>query len=237
MRIMYALLFVIGVMAIGTMAQQRYELRKHDEGSIVALRGQVQSTELRDVTRSGVSLVIKLKLELHNNGSKPVIFLNDPAPTITGATLNKVASDPPHSALVSDYRGPSVDTSSKWLTLRRSLDKAQPPSELVRILPPGESWWFEGSVDVALPTEAGKSNYVPRRATWESMQDLSPVWLHVNWEVWPVNVEPSKNPNKLSFGITLQRRWKNVGLLRLDGIYSEPIALDLKTATSKMKTP
>jgi hypothetical protein len=230
MRIMYSLLFVIGVMAIGTMAQQRYESSQHDDDPVVALRGQVQSTELRDVTPSGVSLVVKLKLELHNNGSKPVIFLNDPAPTITGATLNKVASDPPHSALVSDYRRPSVDTSSKWLTLRRSLDKAQPPSELVRILPAGESWWFEGSVDVALPTEAGKSNYIPRRATWESMQELSPVWLHVSLEVWPLNVEPSKNPNKLSFGLSLQRRWKNVGQLRLDGIYSEPIMLDSKRA-------
>src|SRR6266404_2169031 len=231
MRIMYFLLFVMGVMPIGAMAQQRYESTKHDEVPVVVLRGQIESTELRDTTASGVSLVIKLKLELHNNGSKPVIFLNDPVPTITGATLNKLASDPPHSALVSDYRGPSVDTSSKWLTLRRSLDKAQPPSELVRILPPGESWWFEDSVGVGLPTEAGKSNYIPRRATWESIQELSPVWLHVNWEVWPSNVEPSKNPNKLSFGLALQRRWKNVGLLRLDGIYSEPIMLDLKRVT------
>ena len=69
------------------------------------------------------------------------------------------------------------------------------------------------------------------RSTGESMQELSPVWLHVNWEVWPSNVEPSKNPNKLSFGLALQRRWKNVGLLRLDGIYSEPIMLDLKRVT------
>jgi len=151
------------------MAQERNRSTKHDKGPNVSLRGQIESTELRDVTAKGVSLVVRLKLEFRNNGPKPIIFLNEPAPALTGATLNREVSDTPRNALVTDYRGPSVDTSAKWLTLRDSLDKAVPPSDLVRILQPGELWWFDRTLDIALPTEAGKTDYIPRRASWETI--------------------------------------------------------------------
>jgi hypothetical protein len=52
--------------------------------------------------------------------------------------------------------------------------------------------------------------------------------------MWPWNVE-ERGPEreKLKFGHELQERWKDVGLLWLEDVRSEPIMLDLKTATYK----
>lgn len=63
------------------------------------------------------------------------------------------------------------------------------------------------------------------------MQELSPVCLHVNWEIWPLNVEPSKNPNKLTSVSRYSGEGRMLGYYGSIRIYSEPITLDLKKAT------
>jgi len=97
---------------------------------------------------------------------------------------------------------------------------------------PNESWSFENEVYIGVPTEAGNHSFFPKGASFETIQKYSPVWMKVVWEVWPLNVEPwGEDRSKLRFGRKLQRRWKDVGQLWLDGIQSDPIMLDLKTAT------
>ena len=238
MRIVCCLVSLFVTFASQVMAQKNSEGANKNTPYSVTLRGQIKGIELRDVTASGVTIVVKLKLEARNDGAKPVIFLEDDSPQITGATLTKSPSDPFTKALVANHWGPSVDTSAKWSNLRRSLDKASPPRDMVRVLAPNETWWLEKEVYISVPTEAGNHSYFPKRASFETIQEYSAVWLHVNCQVWPLNVEPSSNDrSKLKFGRALQRRWKDVGLLWLDSIYSEPIMLDLKTATYKTKTP
>ena len=229
MRISCWFPILFAAIIVPVMAQENSESAKKNALNSVTLRGQVTSIELRDMTSTSVSVVIKLKLEARNCGIKPVIFLESERPQITGATLTRSPSDPYSKALVSDYRGPSVDRSAKWSTLRNDLDRPSPPPDKVRVLMPDQSWSFEGTVDITLPNEASNHSYFPKSASFETVQKYSPVWLKLNWEVWPLNVEPwSTDRSKLKFGRTLQRRWKNVGVLWLDGIYSEPIMLDLK---------
>jgi hypothetical protein len=81
-----------------------------------------------------------------------------------------------------------------------------------------------------VPTEAGKRSYFSTGTSFEKLQQFSQVWTKLNWEVWPVNVDPwQKDRNKLKFGRKLQRRWRDEGILLLDVIQSQPIPLDLKT--------
>ena len=229
MRISFWFPILFAAIMVPIMAQENSERAKKNALNSVTLRGQVTSIELRDVTSTSVSVVIKLKLEARNSGTKPVIFLESEPPKITGATLTKSPSDPSSEALVNDYRGPSVDRSAKWSTLRNNLDRPSPPRDKIRVLMPDQSWSFEGTVDITLPTEASNHSYFPKSASFETVQKYSPVWMKLNWEVWPLNVEPwSNDRSKLKFGRMLQRRWKDVGVLWLDGIYSEPIMLDLK---------
>jgi hypothetical protein len=230
MRVICFLMFVCGVITANLEAQPLSKSMNEKEAYSVTLHGQVEAVELSNVSSSGVSLVVKLKLELLNNGTKPVIFLATKPPSLVGAALAKSPGDlTSGKVLVSEYTGEAVNTSSEWLVLRRSLNQPSPPPAQVRIMKPNESWQFEDSITIALPTESGRNNFFPQRESWESIRKLSTVWLRVSSQVWSLNLEPiGGDRTKKTFGRKLQRRWKNVGLLWLDSIQSEPIMLDLQ---------
>lgn len=200
----------------------------------VTLRGQAESIELSNVSASGVSLVVKLKLELHNDGTNSVIFLETKPPLLVAAALAKSTDDlVSGNNLASQYTGESIDTSPEWIALRECLKQPFPPPDKVRVLMPNESWWIEGSVSIALPTESGKASFYPKRETWERVQELSTIWLRIAYQSWSLNLEPESNDRtKKAFGYKLQKRWKSVGLLSLDDVRSEPIMLDLKKVQS-----
>jgi len=196
----------------------------------VTLRGQVESIELDNISSSGVTVIVKLKLELLNNGARPVIILAAKPPLFVGATLAKSQIDSVSGKnMLVEYAGPGVDTSQEWALLRKSLDKSYPPPNKVRILKPNERWELEDSVGISMPTEAGKNSFIPKRETWEVIQKASPVWLRVICEVWPLNLEPlSRDRTELKFGYKLQQRWGRDGFLLLKPLYSDPLKLDLQ---------
>jgi hypothetical protein len=235
MRISYLLIFLCGMSVINMKTNPLSKTAQEKEPDSITLRGQVESVELSNVSASGVSLVIKLKLELLNNGTLPVIFLEAKPPSLVGAALTR-RPDPliPDNTLATDYKGESVNTSPEWILLRNSLNQPSPPPDKVRILMPNESWQLEDCVSIALPTEiSANSISFPRSESWERIRELSTVWLRITYQTWSLNLEPLSNDRtKMTFGRKLQKKWKDVGLLWLDGVRSEPIMLDLKKAQS-----
>jgi hypothetical protein len=229
------LLSLLGVLiSLNVLAQNRSGGQSINPFSPVRLEGETEWIEFRDVSSASVTIVAKLKLEAHNDGSEPVIILTQEAPRITAAVLTQNPSDPFTKALIVNHWGASVDRSPKWSTLRRNLNQSSPPRESVRVLMPNESWRFQCEIHVVAPTAAGNRSYTPSGASFETLQQHSPIWLKVNWEVWPLNVEPwSHDRNKLKLGHSLRRRWKDVGVLWLDTVYSEPIKLDLKAVAQR----
>ena len=195
------------------------------------LRGKVISVNIiSDSAGSRYSsnfLQMKLLLELVNTGPTPIIFLKR-GPLFVGAVLAKQPHDfATGNHLVRTYVGPAVDVSPEWEALRVSLDKPTPPPEQTRILMPNESWSLQATVGVSLP--AHPEVFLPARgASLKDIKELSSVWVRVVCEVWPWNLEPSADRSKLKYGRKLQRRWKDVGVLWLDEIYSEPLTLNLK---------
>ena len=123
---------------------------------------------------------------------------------------------------------PAVSLAPEWAASRLSLDKATPPPHQSRILMPNESWSLAATVGVSLPDHP--EMFAPAKgASLKDIKELSPVGLRVVCEVWPWNLEPNADRSKLKYGgRELQRRWKDVGVLWLDDIYSEPITLNLK---------
>lgn len=191
------------------------------------LRGKVESVEVTELDGSAALIKIKLKMELINTGSNPIIFLQKD-PLFVGAAL---ARSPDALArgefLATDYAGPAVDISPEWAALRASLDKTSPPPDKVRVLKPNESWLLEASVGVSVPKNSGTDISFRKKESLQTIQKLSPIWLRVVGEVWPRNLEPGVERSKLKLGHQLQNRWKENGVLWLDDIYSEPISLDL----------
>jgi len=242
MRVICLLLLLYRVASVSVEAESIFKTTKVKETCSVSLRGQVESIEVKSSSASSIMLTVNLKMELLNNGTKPVIFLEAKPPNLSGGVLAKNPNPNDFSSanrLVLQYYGESVDTSSEWIILRDALNQPSPPLDKVRILQPNELWEWKDVVSIAMPTEANKRSYFDdKRESWENVKQLSTGWLQAICQVWSLNLEPlSRDRTEKTFGRKLQRRWKDVGLLLLDNVYSEPIRLDLKTATYKTASP
>lgn len=230
MRVVCALVLLCGAIAINIEAETHFKIMKNKEPYSVTVRGQVASVEINQLPPSGVSIDVKLKLELINDGQKPVIFLKDKAPILVGYVLTKSSDNvSPANQLAFSFTGPGVDTSPEWASFRKSLDQPFPPSDNVRILMPNETWRLDDTVRIFLSTEAGNKSASPQNASWEVVQKLSPVWLRIIFQAWPLSLEsPKRDRSKLMFGRKLQHQWKREGLLWLEALHSHPIELNLR---------
>jgi hypothetical protein len=212
------------LLAPNLMAQSR----SGQEPKPLALRGRVESVQVTEIDRSSALIEIKLKMELVNVGTRPVILLQSEPFFPGGALARKPEDFEQGNVLVVDAGWPSNDISPEWATLRSNLDKSNPPADQTRLLMPGESRPMETSVRLVVPTDPSKYTSSRKKESLATIQQLSPVWLRVVCEVWPWNVEPlNADRSQLKFGHKLQKRWKDVGLLWLEEIYSEPIMMDV----------
>ena len=199
---------------------------------LLTLRGKVESVQVKQIDQSSALIEIKLRMELVNTSPRPIILLKR-EPLFPGGALAKKPEDFEQGNLLAvDAGWPSNDISAEWATLRSSLDKPNPPTDETRVLMPGESRPVETSVRLVVPTDPSKYSSSRRKESLATIQQLSPVWLRVVCEVWPWNVEHlDAERNQLKFGHKLQERWKDEGLLWLDEIYSDPMMMDVKTAS------
>lgn len=207
-----------------------------DKTSLV-LRGRVNSVEIEEYDPDVAAFIrINLKAEFVNAGNEPIILLKK-NPSFVAAALAKNAADFELGKLLAvDSAWPGRSNDAEWISLRTSLNKSAPPSDEIRILKPEESWIVEATVGLTVPIDPRKYTSSTKKEKLAVLQSLSPLWLRVTCDLWPLNIEGLvRNRDQLPFGHKLQKRWKATGLLWLDEMRSEPIALDLKTATYKSR--
>jgi hypothetical protein len=176
---------------------------------------------------------VMLDLECTNKSDKPVIILRREfwlgAKTLArspeDATLNRF--------LFASSHWPSVSTSPEWVELRRRLDQPSPPQDLLGLFASGETLPYETRVSLSIE-KAG--NFDKTSEKWDTIKQASPVWLQVTFEMWPINIEPTLDPDNPVFGKMLQRRWQQYGELQVERLTSEPIKLDLATVTLRSRT-
>lgn len=232
MNICYLFILLVGMLTTNVASQKLPKAKRSKDSHSVVLRGEVKSINVEE-TSSVVELIVNLKLELLNSGSRPVILLEARPPVLRGAALAKNPDDLLSlKNLVLEYHGESVDTSAEWVTLRKELDQPSPPLDKVRVLMPNEFWKWEDSVGFSLLKDPVNNYFLDKRETWKNIKQMSIVWLRAICQVWSLNLESRSGNDRTEkpFGHKLQTRWENVGLLWLDDIQSEPILLDLRTA-------
>ena len=197
---------------------------------ILTLRGRVESVGVKEISRSAALIEIQLKMELVNVGTRPVILLQR-EPLFPGGSLARKPEDfEQGNVLASDAGWPADSNAPEWAALRSNLDKSEPPANEIRVLMPGESRPLETSVRLVVPTDPSKFISSRKKESLATIQQLSPVWLRVVCDLWPLNVEPlDSGRTKLKFSHRLQKRWEKVGFLWLDEIYSEPMMVDVRT--------
>jgi len=80
------------------------------------------------------------------------------------------------------------------------------------------------------PERLGHPSYRVDRppVDWQILEEASPVWLRLECDTWPQNVERPLLNGKFRLGGELRKRWKSIGELQLDSVESEPVKLDLR---------
>ena len=197
----------------------------------LSLRGRIQSMTIEQ-DKSEDYVILRLKYELTNTRSTPIIRWKHQDPTFTGLSLARSQRFEREDIIHSYQGGPSIDTSQVWTDMQKALDKEYPPSDQTDFIKPSASLSFYSKVTIVCPKKA-----VPGLLYEPSLRELEAIgkiWLRVYYEAWSLNLEPDALRRKdRDFGHALQRRWEQFGQLWLDDIYSDPIMLDLNRATSK----
>lgn len=201
------------------------------------IRGKVIKAEVEAEARGGAACHLTLDLEFVNTASEPVILLQ-PFPGhafwVGGKRLAKTYDD---AALGRNL----LHDSQQWLSLMNTpayrelagrLDKPLPPADITHTLKPGEVWKYQTAVDIFFPKNRDYCSSAPC-VVGDELMSLPPLWLTLQLEMWPSNVENFKP----DLGGKLSRRWRKAGRLwvgRKGGGFwfaqmtTEPILLDLK---------
>jgi hypothetical protein len=202
------------------------------------VRGNVVTAEVGPEEGGGVVCHLTVDLEFVNTASEPVILLQPfwkNAFWAGGKRLAKAHEDATlgRNLLHDSQQWLSVMNTPEYRELANRLDKPLPPAGLTRTLRPGEAWKYRTAVNIYFPK---KRDYCSAPCvTGDELLSLSPLWLTLQFEMWPSNVENFKP----DLGGKLSRRWRKVGRLwvgeKSGGFWfatatTKPILLDLKEA-------
>jgi len=194
--------------------------------SRISLTGTVVNGEITDDGSGSVKLTLRLRLDLKNVSSEPVLILRRELEMVE----RKIIADPSDAAgnkyLFKLEGYPSIDRSPEWEELRKRVKKPSAPSDVIRTLIPNETWTME-TTDWFFINK--RTNIDLDSKPWKAIREASPVWLQVTVELWPKNIEPRPERQERNFGKMLQHRWQKFGDLQLESLTSEPIPLDFSS--------
>jgi hypothetical protein len=198
--------------------------------SSVRIRANITNSKTKVVPGSSVvEVTISFNLELLNVGTRPILILSQDSPMCVGTTLTTDTGPAVgENILFDEYRGPSRDGSPAWNRLRRALDQPEPPRESIRLIEPGESWRSQTYVVLRPPVQFEHYRIDRPPVSWTLLRNHSPVWLRLQCETWPLNLETTTDSGRTVFGHKLQQRWLKYGDLQLSVLKSEPVRLDLR---------
>ena len=202
------------------------------------VRGKVVSAEVKPEERGAVVCHLTLDFEFINTASEPVILLQPSGKLsfwVGGKRLAKTYDDAAlgRNLLHDSQQWLSVMDTPEFRELANRLDKPLPPADVTRILKPGEAWKYRRVVSIFFPKTRDYCTGAPCIAG-DELTGLSPLWLTLQFEMWPSNVENFKP----DLGGRLSRRWDKVGRLWVGkkskfwfaAVTTEPILLDLRGA-------
>lgn len=194
--------------------------------SRISIYGTVLNGEITDDGSDSVKLTLSLKLNFKNAGSEPVLLLKHDFEMVEHE-ITASRSDAAGAKYLFRLVGyPSIDRGPEWGELRKSVNKRAPPTDVIRILAPNETWSLETTTWFYI----GKETNIDRDSKpWKTIREASPVWLQVTFELWPKNIEPRPERGERDFGKMLQHRWRRVGELQLENLTSDPMPLDFSS--------
>lgn len=169
--------------------------------------------------KNSVVLTVTLDLTITNESLQNMILLCHEF-QIVGDVISQSVDQTTPKRLFRSSSLPSINRSPHWANLQKQLNTSSPPPGLTRILSSGESISFDRTTTISIYK---KGLY---QASWQEILAFSPVWLQVELDMFPSNLDRTSLSQK-SFGKKLKKKWSSFGVLQIDVLKSAPIRLDL----------
>lgn len=218
-------------------------LAAESETSGYVIRGKVISAELEEKEDGSAICELVLDLEFSNVISEPVIILkpvNEYVYWLGARSLYTTYNDAAlgKNPIYVSAAWPSVYPFPEYKDLAERLDRPTPPEDITRILKPGETWTYRTNANLVFSKAAERAYGNPTLPWAEIKKSGSPLWLRLDFETWPFNVENFKR----GLGGKLRKHWRKIGRLWLEEKNSrfwmasqrtEPIKFDLRGAKKR----
>lgn len=224
-RVLKTLMLSAAVLAaVGCASQRRVDTGGPPLESPLVITGEVSEVRrLAPPNASSVAFEVPLILHFANRGTEPLLlFVDGLYPWLYGPLLAKTREDALGGIFVfSESMGLSCDQEG-WARTRLQLQKRRPPPGFIRRIAPGEAWAFEEIVYLYIDYE---DRFDRSNRPWAEIRQEEPLWLRLNYGVWPNNFDSCGAPTVL--GDRLESRWRKDGQLLRGTVLSEPIPIQL----------
>lgn len=205
----------------------------------LVVRGKVTDLTVDRSDKHYVRFYAKIDAEFKNEGSEPIILFKpefDDGYWLGGRSLS-VTENGETVFVVGHWQSVSGDES--YRKLAEGLDFKTPPKELTITLKPGETWNLQSETQIGFSAEEERNTW-PKRRSWKEMQEFpSKLWLTIDYEISPWNIEYFK-PNLIR---KLAKRWKSYGNVLIEQkkegrfnqftLSSEPMVIDFGQARTE----
>lgn len=168
-------------------------------------------------------------LHLKNEGPHPVLLLMEEKPAVVGVYVGSTENFTQPTTLVSQYRGPAIDTSGRWKDLADKVLKSPLGQSGLRVLRPRES--VDLAQEVVLNLAASKrDSFGPGREDMPFSELVleENLWVTLLVDVWPRNLDRAGGTKLLSEMVRTARRQE--GSLVIEPLRSLPVRLALRSA-------
>jgi hypothetical protein len=210
------------------------------EASGYVIRGRVISVNLEEKEDGSAICELTLDLEFVNVVSESVIILkpvNQYVYWLGARSLYKTYNEAAlgKNPVYLSQAWPSIYPFPEYKDLAERLDKPAPPEDVTRILKPGETWTYRATTKLFFGKVGEQAYGNPTLPFAEIKNTGAPLWLRLDFETWPFNVENFRR----GLGGKLRKRWRKIGRLWLEETNSrfwfashrtEPIKFDLQGA-------
>jgi hypothetical protein len=197
------------------------------EVGTLKLETQVVQWRLLEEDKHGIRFGLKLRLTFVNDGSEPLILLKQKF-DIGAEMLARTGEEAKEGKYLFTFiHWPSVLGHPGFAKWRRDLDTQQPL--------PGQAWLLGRGHAVSVESETmiyieKKGNSDRTNKPWDEIKQSPTLWLQVEVETWPMNLEIKREHENPEFGGSLLKRWKSYGTLQLGHIRSEPLEVTLPSS-------
>lgn len=202
------------------------------------VKGVIKEIEMQEAYSNTGSAILmtkfKIAYSLKNQGSKPVIFMQNHPYINQSQVVAEKFNNEPFLVWTFGISDKLATFPTRWEKMTAEMDRPSPPAHLTRIVKPGETIEFEEFTTLDIP----KFTPYSMASFLDYIQKRSPAQLKTTLDTWTtvtffINSQ-SRESIQTNFAKSLRKKWIDFGYLWIDDIEVEPISIDCDSVIFKI---